>query len=139
MQLHIKCIFQFCRSPGRAGSWLFRFRSGSALATALAASYQHSLPVNTFICQGPATVAPALVGWRCGWQLRARRPLACRPPGPPSALIGEPNPPGRQPPGTMQARPRRLLQQVPPGSEQPTTLSIQLPAAPVLLLPCAHL
>ena len=97
------------------------------------------LPVNTLISQGPATVAPALLGWRWGWQLRARRPLACRPPGPPSALIGEPNPPGRQPPGTMQARPRRLLQQVPPGSEQPTTLSIQLPAAPVLLPPCAHL
>ena len=38
MQMHIKCIFQFCRSPGRTGSGLFRFRSGSALATA---SYQH--------------------------------------------------------------------------------------------------
>ena len=38
MKLHIYCIFQFCRSPGRTGSGLFRFRSGSALATA---SYQH--------------------------------------------------------------------------------------------------
>ena len=97
MQLHIKGIFQFCRSPGRSCSGLFRFRFGSALATAL---YQHSLPVNTLICQSPPTVAPALVGWRWGWQLLACRPLACRPPGHPTALIGEPNTPGRRPPGT---------------------------------------
>ena len=106
-----------------------------------------SLPVNTLICQGPATLAPALVGWRWGWHLRACRPLACRQPCPPSALIGEPNPtgPGRRPQG--RCRPgsggsssrcrRRRRRQV--QSNQPHFPSIQLPAAPVLLPPCASL
>ena len=38
MQMHIQCIFQFCRSPVQTGSGLFLFRSGSTLATA---SHQH--------------------------------------------------------------------------------------------------
>ena len=115
--MHIKCIFQSCRSPGRASSGLFP-RSGSALATASYHHFivrKHTYPAGS--CVGLATLTPALVGCRWGWQLLGRSPLACRPPGPPSAPIGEPNespnPPGRQPPRTMQALPLLLLQQVP--------------------------
>ena len=82
--LQVPCTDRFRAVPN------FRFRSERNRFS--------SLPVNTLICQGPATVAPALVGWRWGWQLRDRRPLACRPPGPPSASIGS-NPPGLQPLG----------------------------------------
>ena len=85
------------------------------------------LPVNTLICQGPATVAPALVGWRWGWQLLARRPLACRQPGPEALhqlssenlILQHVNPPGRCRPGRCgsSSRCRRRRRRVP--SNQP--------------------
>ena len=137
MQMHIKCIFQLCRSPGRAGSELFWFRSGSALATA---SYQHFIASKLTHLPGLGERSPSPQAGRVALGLAA--------PGPPSAglstdlpsqalsaPIGEPNPQGRQFPrpgrGGSSSRCRRRRRLVP--SNQP-----RFPSS-CKLLPCSFL
>ena len=139
MQLHIKCIFQFCRSPGRAGSGLFRFRSGSALATA---SYQHfiarkhtHLPGSCDRRTSPGRVAlglaapgPLSAGLSTAWPSISSHQRTPRD----DAGLAAAAPPAAE--SSRCSRRRRLIP-----SNQPRFLSIQLPAASVLLPPCAHL